>query len=416
MHARNLRLLEVGRDPDVIGLGQREELLAGRNLRGHLHLLVADDAVLGRVDAGVLEVQLRLVGLRLGDQLGGLALRQHLALLLDLPRRHGFGLPGLRFGLAELRLRLRHGSCSCLGRLPPAGDHCGLRLGIGGLLIVLLARHLLLDDQQTIALFLACGVGLIGLGLLEVGDRRAIALLARRDVCLRAHDIELGLSDLRTLIYRGNRHVRGLGPHAGLRLGIVGAGLLLGHLVVAPIELDQQLPLAHHICIFHVHRFHDAADAEADRVRVAVDKGIVRTHKAAQVVEQQHAADDEQNRSRNDPGRRKGMLMNPSLGLLLVLGQALLERRLLLFLVVPAFLIVSTFFVAVVVAALVLLAGLLLLLTHLVELPAQASLLVVEHAQRKVVLHLGRRSNVVAGRRSMLRLRDGGEAVIGRKG
>ena len=108
MHSLDLCLFEVGRNPDVIGLREREQLLPGSDLRPDLHLLVPDHTVFRRVDVGVLEIQFGLIQLRFGGQFGSPALGH----LLPLHRLLQREVVACRFAvlhrLAQLSLCLQH--------------------------------------------------------------------------------------------------------------------------------------------------------------------------------------------------------------------------------------------------------------------------------------------------------------------
>ena len=59
-----LRLLEVGGDPDVVERNDRHQLLAGRDVRAHFDRLFADDPVDRRDDGAVAEIEFGLVDQR----------------------------------------------------------------------------------------------------------------------------------------------------------------------------------------------------------------------------------------------------------------------------------------------------------------------------------------------------------------
>src|ERR1700735_63745 len=61
MHPRELRLLEISSDPDVVGLGHEHERLSGFDPRAKLDSASAYDAVSGRVNFRVAEVKIGLI-------------------------------------------------------------------------------------------------------------------------------------------------------------------------------------------------------------------------------------------------------------------------------------------------------------------------------------------------------------------
>ena len=57
VHAGELRLLEIGRYPDVIRLGYEHQRLSGLDTRAELHRALADNAIGRRVNLRVAEIQ-----------------------------------------------------------------------------------------------------------------------------------------------------------------------------------------------------------------------------------------------------------------------------------------------------------------------------------------------------------------------
>src|SRR5579875_2192193 len=239
-HVLHLRFLEVRRDPDVVGLRQREHLLPRRNLGGHLHLLVAHNAVFRRVHLCVLQVELGLVRLRQRLLRVGDAHRKLLLLHLHLPGPVDLRLPCLRLALLHLRGRLRHLLLRGLRLLAPRRHRRGLRPRLRGALVILLTRNFFFLHQQPVAFFFTLGIALICFGFMQVGKRRTVLLLLGQQVGLRPFHVVVARHHLRRLVGRGNRHVRRLLAHGGLRLRQVGRCLLLGHLHVARVDLQQQ--------------------------------------------------------------------------------------------------------------------------------------------------------------------------------
>ena len=68
-----MRFLEIGGDPDVFGLADNQQLLAGFDTLADLNGIAGDDACGGRVDFGVGEVECGLVDLRASGKNGGFA-------------------------------------------------------------------------------------------------------------------------------------------------------------------------------------------------------------------------------------------------------------------------------------------------------------------------------------------------------
>src|SRR4029079_13986723 len=190
-HRLQLRLLEVGGDPDLLEIDDRPQRLSRLDDLPRLDRLAADDAGAGGLDGGVFEVQLRLLqrGLGLRDprlRRGGSRLRD-----LQLLRR------GLRGGQAGARLR--GGAARLLRALLGDGDRslrgddlrlrrigrraCRIRRGDRG--VELLLRDLVLLHQPAEALDVARGLR----------RRRfllALARLRRDDIGLRDLDFTLG--------------------------------------------------------------------------------------------------------------------------------------------------------------------------------------------------------------------------------
>ena len=64
MHFSELRFLEIGGDPDVFGLADNQQLLAGFDALADLDGFAGDDAGSGRIDFGVGEIECGLVDFR----------------------------------------------------------------------------------------------------------------------------------------------------------------------------------------------------------------------------------------------------------------------------------------------------------------------------------------------------------------
>ena len=225
LHPGELALLEIGVDPEPLGRHQRDELGAHRREGAAARAAVADDAVDGRAQLGIAEVELG--GVAIGD--GGGEIRLGLLLL----------------GIDDVELALGRG-------------HRGAGLLIGG-------RRLLV----------------IGIGLLEALQRGVLPL----DQAAVAVDIVFRPRDLG----RGRRELGlGLGDHRLLQLapGVeIGQGRLLPGdscrrprqrgLVVAVVELHQQIAGMDRLVVGDRHLGDEARDLRRDHRDVAADIGIV---------------------------------------------------------------------------------------------------------------------------------------------
>src|SRR5579875_255671 len=377
-HVGDFGFLEVCGHPDVVGLGKGEEFLAGGDLVGELHLFVADDAVFRRVDAGVLEIELGLVGLGLRGLRLGLALQKGGALNRDLAGEVCASLLELLLLCAELGLRIAHLLFGGLGGFATGADDGGLGALVGGLLVVLLAADFLFHDKQAIALFFAGGVHLLGFSLMEVGEGGLVAFFGLSDVGFGAGDVEFGFALLGGLLGGGEGDVGLLGGDGGLGLGELGDVVFLLDLVVAGVDLGEELALLYAVGVFDVDTGDEPGNAGADGVGVTIDEGVVGGFVAAEVAIEEDADDQQNHDAENDAEGGEGVLPDPVTGLLFggwLVPSAVFALLGALFLVVAAFFAAPLF---------PLLFALVLLLAELIEFGAEARLLVIEETDGEI--------------------------------
>ena len=230
-HLGELGFLEVRRHPQVVG-HDGQQGLAGVDVVADVDGALCDAAVLRGVDGRVAEVELG----RGDGHVGGLQVG-------------GGGLDG-----AALRLELGlGGGDGLLVRLDGRGGGAGLGVGV----VHGLPGH---------------GAGIDGLVALEVG-------LLLGQVGLRDADLGLGLVDVGlTELQVGLRLVE-----LGHCLGALGAGVVEAHLVVAGVELQDDLALPDLLVVAHVEGADLGGDLSRDLGHVAVDEGVVRGFELAGV-------------------------------------------------------------------------------------------------------------------------------------
>src|SRR5665213_1938759 len=99
--ARDVALLDVGADPEIVGVDQRHDRRAGGYHLAGANGAHVDDAVQGRMNLRIGEADVGLRGLRGGG--GALLLRAHQRAPLH---RHLLGLPARELERGALRVRL----------------------------------------------------------------------------------------------------------------------------------------------------------------------------------------------------------------------------------------------------------------------------------------------------------------------
>ncbi len=297
-----LRLLEVGGDPQVGERDDGHQVLAGGQVCAHLYVLLVDDSRHRRGDARVAEVQPRLLDARLGlldgCRGGGGAGLLHTDLVGAVLHR----LRRLRLGLGETLARAGDG---VLRR-----EHLGLGLGDGGLrghgcghrsVVLLLGDHVLLH-QRGVAIDVRLRLERVGLGLGDacVGGLH-LFLRLRNHIGCPLHVAGGGADHGADRDLRDGDVNRGLGV-LGLRAGQVGLRLIERDLVVGGIDLGQQLARLHGLVVVHGDLHHLARNARADLVQVAVhlrvvgvfDEGGAPEEEGRAENDQQHDADDDE--------------------------------------------------------------------------------------------------------------------------
>ena len=164
-HVAQLRLLEVGRDPQIFKRNQGKQVLADGNVLVNFNALASDDAGSRSDNPGIAEVEFGLIKLSLGlghlgqSGLGAGTLQCHLL-------RAGLGGVVLGLGLA---LPIMGGTDAFVGgalsSLSVRQSGLGTVIGGYGCIPLLLADHILVN-QRLVA-------GQIGIGLGKAGLRRS---------------------------------------------------------------------------------------------------------------------------------------------------------------------------------------------------------------------------------------------------
>src|SRR5580704_13871601 len=277
-----LRLLKVGRDPDVVQRHDRHETLPRRDVFADLHGLSADDSGNRGPDDRVAQIQLRLVeqGLLLRHP-GRRRLRSGLNLRQQL--RPGHGGPDGGVGLRNARLRLldrRLARRDVLAGFVHGGG-TGIHRGFGrrhGLnrLVVLLAWDLILRDELPVAfeiirisLIVRLSLGDLGLRRLQPGLCRAELPLRRDEPGVRFHASRSRRVQRTRRVRRHNRHVgaRALQGRLGLREVRLGFGH--GDVIVTQVNLDENLVSLRQLRVLHEHFSDMARDLRADSIDMA---------------------------------------------------------------------------------------------------------------------------------------------------
>src|SRR6185312_5986992 len=179
LHVLELRLFEVGCDPEIVDIHQRHERLAWLDVLTNLRRAMSDDAVHRRDHLGVLQIKLRLLECSFVLGCGGL-------------RRVGarFGYVHLaRTGTsaAQIGLRLRQ-TRFCLGDARVGGNHvvvCALDFGCRALScghrsIVLLLRDYVSFDERLVTLHIRLSLRIVGNSRLFFGFGGVEILLRSR--------------------------------------------------------------------------------------------------------------------------------------------------------------------------------------------------------------------------------------------
>ena len=287
-HVLQLRLLKVRGDPYVVDLHEREERLARLHDLPDVDPLLRDDAGRGRLDDGVLQVELRL--------------RERRARLLRV--RVGGGRP--RFGHRDLLrcgLRgLQFGVCLLFAgaglHQPALGDaNAGFGFDhlrprrVGGRLrairrgdraVELLLRDLVLREQAAKPLDVARRLDSVGLRFADAGLRRHHSRSCGLDLFLggggrglRLRDAAAGGGHAARRGRRGDRHVAACSDRVGFGIGELRLGFFHGDLVVARVELDQHRAGLDPLVVVHGDLRDRAADARRNLGDPRVDLRIV---------------------------------------------------------------------------------------------------------------------------------------------
>ena len=253
-HELELRLLEVGGDPDF-QRHQCDEVLADLHVVAGRDVPAGDRAGLRGGDLGVGEIEPRLLDLRRRapeDRFRG----------VDLAARHG----ELRLGRLEAALRRDQGR-----RRPPRRRRGVVERLLGG-------RQL--GNQGLAALELGQRVGRIGFGDAHLGAR-----LVRV-----GHDhrpLRLGLRE-RTR-----------------RIRLVGLGLVEFCPQRGRVDLDQELAGHHGLVVVDRHQRHASRHLRRDPHHVGVDEGIVGRFVVADVEPPRHADAQRREPGEGDQQRRQ---------------------------------------------------------------------------------------------------------------
>ena len=312
LHVAKLRLLEVGRDPDVFQRHDDEQALTGLHDLARFNGLVRGHAVHGRDDVRVTQIELRRIELSLGTSDGG-------GLRLGIGRAHGHTLL-VGFGGIDTGRGLRDAGLGCvqlragnidvalgLGESLLVGDQRARRgVGIGLRRVILLLGDLALFHERLVALKIGSREFRVGAALLHVGlgDREIrrlrlfVSSRSARQVRLRAEQLCLGARSSAVDGLAGSRNIDTGRTRLAFGQFESGLGLVNGGLIVGRIDLHEDLTGLNGLVVIHKNLGNPPVDLRRNGRNVAVNLGVVGGLAVAKINEQsdengdEHAAND----------------------------------------------------------------------------------------------------------------------------